>query len=177
MPPVARYPTTSDGGGAILCPASEALVASLVEHSVVVLPLDVVAVGSLGTCLEGTATLAVGLGEVQEKGGTVGTDHLGAVDQDLSHPLGVAHEGGEAAGRDDLEHGSRFEVVGGSLSPRVLSIADRGWLSRVGSQFPKCPSGGRRCSSCPSHHAGVRAPAGGCRSLPGAAGRCTCSRG
>jgi hypothetical protein len=32
------------------------------------------------------------------------------------------------------------------VPPDVVIIADRGWLSRVGSQFPKCPSGGRRCS-------------------------------
>lgn len=134
VPPVARYPTTSDGGGAILCPAGEALVARLVEHPIVELPLDVVAVGSLGARLKGTATLAAGLGEVQQEGGTVATDHLGAVDQDLSHPLGVTHEGGEAAGGDDLGHGSGAGG-GGGLSPSLERILQhRGRLSRVCSQ-------------------------------------------
>ncbi len=128
-------------GVAILCPLAEALGARLGEHPIVlggaaVVVADGVASSCLGTCLKGTASEAVALGEVQQQGGTVGADHLGAVDQDLSHTLGVTHEGGEAGGGDDLEHGSRL-VVGGSLSPRVLIIADRGWLSRVGSQFPK----------------------------------------
>ena len=111
VPPVARYPSTSQTAVAILCPHRQALGARLAEHPIglgdgAVVVADTVAVGSLGTCLQGTATLAVGLGEVEQEGGTVGTDHLGAVDQDLSHPLGVAHEGLEAGGGDDLEHRS-----------------------------------------------------------------------
>ena len=126
MPPVARYPTTSQGAVAILCPHRQALGARLGEHPILlgggaVGVGDGVASRSLGTCLEGTATLAVGLGEVEQEGGTVGTDHLGAVDQDLSHPLGVTHEGSEAGGGDDLEHLSGAGG-GGGLSPSLEPI-------------------------------------------------------
>ncbi len=112
VPPVARYPTTSDGGGAILCPLAEALGARLAEHPIglgdgAVVVGDTVAVGSLGTRLEGTATVGVGLCQVQQEGGTVGADHLGTLEQESSHTLGVAHESGEAGGGDDLEHRSR----------------------------------------------------------------------
>lgn len=88
--------------GAVHRPAGEAGVARLVEHPIGQTAIDVVTVGSLGTCLEGTTTEAVGLGEVQQEGGAVGTDHLGAVDQDLSHPLGVTQEGSEAGGGDEV---------------------------------------------------------------------------
>jgi len=134
--PVARYPTTSDGGVAILCPLGEALGARLVEHPIAGGAVEQVATRCLGTCLEGTATLAVGLCQVEQQGGTVPADHLGAVDQDLSDSLGVTQESSEAGGGDDGKHRSRL-VVGGSLSPRVLIIAGRGSLSRVGGQFPK----------------------------------------
>lgn len=130
VPPVARYPSTSDTAVAVLCPLGEALGASLAEHPIVlsnaaVVVADAVAVGSLGTLLEGTASQAVALGEVQQQGGTVGADHTGALDQQVGDTLGVTEEGSEAGGGDDGEHRS-LEVVGGSLAPRVLIIADRG---------------------------------------------------
>lgn len=130
MPPVARYPSTSQAAVSILCPHRQALGARLAEHPIVlggaaVVVADDVATSCLGTLLEGTASQAVALGEVQQQGGTVSTDHTRALDQQVGDSLGVAQESGEAGGGDDLEHGS-LEVVGGSLSPRVLIIADGG---------------------------------------------------
>jgi len=140
VPPVARYPSTSQAAVPILCPHRQALGARLAEHPIVlggaaVSVADDVATRCLGTLLEGTATEAVGLGEVEQEGCSVPADHLGAVDQDLSDSLGVAHESSEAGGGDDLEHGSRG-WWGAVVPPDVVIIADRGWLSRVGSQFP-----------------------------------------
>jgi hypothetical protein len=137
VPPVARYPSRSQGAVAILCPHRQALGARLAEHPIslgdrAVGVGDTVAVGSLGTCLQGTATLGAGLGEVEQEGGTVGTDHLGAVEQDLGNPLGVTHEGGEAGGGDQLDHGSRGAGGGGGFSPSLDRIlADRWEVARV----------------------------------------------
>ena len=141
VPPVARYPSTSDGGVAILCPLAEALGARLAEYPIGLgdgaIGVDhTVTVGSLGTCLEGTASQAIGLGEVEQEGCTVATDHTGLSDQAIGAGLGVTDQGSEAGGGDDLEHGSRLRWWGVSVAPRVLIIAGRGWLSRVGSQFP-----------------------------------------
>ena len=140
VPPVARYPTISQGAVAILCPHRQTLGARLGEHPIslgdgAIGVGDAVAVGSLGTCLEGTATLGAGLGEVEQEGGTVGTDHLGAVEQDLSHPLGVTQEGSEAGGGNQLDHGSRGAGGGGGLFPSLERILQhRGRLSRVWGQ-------------------------------------------
>ena len=137
VPPVACYPTTSQGGVAILCPHRQALGRCLGEHPIslgdgAVLVDDPVAVGCLGTCLEGTATLAVGLCQVEQQGCPVPTDHLGASDQQGGNPLGVTHEGGEAAGGDELDHGSEGAGGGGSLSPSLVHILQhREPLSRV----------------------------------------------
>ncbi len=122
VPPVARYPTTSDGGGAILCPLGEALGARLGEHPIglgdaAVVVEHTVAVGCLGTRLEGTATQAVALGEVQQQGGTVPADHTGALDQQVSDSLGVTQESGKAGGGDDGKHRSRVGGGGSRLPP------------------------------------------------------------
>jgi hypothetical protein len=121
-PPVARYPTTSQAAVAILCPHGEALGARLAEHPIglgdaAIGVGDTVAVGSLGTCLEGGTPLAVGLCQVQQQGGSESADDPRAGDQQGSDSLGVTHEGGEAGGGDDGKHRSQV-VVGGSLSPR-----------------------------------------------------------
>ena len=137
VPPVACYPTTSQGGVPILCPHRQALGARLGEHPITlgrgaVVVGDEVAVGCLGTLLEGTATHGVGLGEVEQQGGTVPTDHLGAVEQQGGDPLGVTHEGGEAAGGDELDHGLRCEAGGEGSPPSLESILQhREPLSRV----------------------------------------------
>ena len=121
----------------ILCPHGETLSACLGEYTVglcnrTVAMCDTVAISCLGTLLEGTASLGVGLGEVEQQGGTVSADHLGAIDQDLSDTLGVTHEGGEAGGGDDLDHGSQVAGGGGGLSPSLESILQhREPLSRV----------------------------------------------
>jgi len=122
VPPVARYPTTSQGAVPILCPHRQALGARLGEHPIVlgggaVVVADDVATRRLGTCLEGVAPLAVGLCQVEQEGGTVGADHTGALEQQVGDTLGVTHEGGEAGGGDDGKHRSRL-VVGGGLAPR-----------------------------------------------------------
>jgi len=94
----------------------------------------VVTVGSLGTRLQGTASQAVGLGEVEQEGGTVTPDDPRTGDQQGGNPLGVAHESGEAAGGDDGKHRSGAGG-GGGLSPsleRILHHLEP--LSRVGSQ-------------------------------------------
>ena len=135
--PVACYPSRSDGAVAILCPLAEALGARLGEHPILLSDAavsvgDDVAVGCLGTLLEGTASLGVGLGEVEQQGGTVPTDHLGAVEQQSGEALGVTHEGSEAGGGDDLDHGSQVAGGGGGLSPSLESILQhREPLSRV----------------------------------------------
>lgn len=137
VPPVASNPTTSQGGVAILCPHRQALGRCLGEHPI---PLgrgavgvgDAVAVGCLGTLLEGTAPHRVGLCQVEQEGGTVGADHLGAVQQQGGDPLGVTHEGGEAAGGDELDHGLRCEAGGEGSPPSLESILQhRVPLSRV----------------------------------------------
>ena len=111
MPPVARYPSRSDAAVAILCPLGQALGAGLAEHPIVlggaaVVVADGVASCSLGTCLQGTATLAVSLGQVEQEGGTVGTDHTGTLDQQAGCSLSIADQGSEAGGRDDGKHRS-----------------------------------------------------------------------
>ena len=83
---------------------------------------DEVATRCLGTCLESVTPLAVGLGEVQQQRGTVPADHLGALDEQGGDPLGVTHEGSEAGGGDDLDHGSQVAGGGGGLSPSLESI-------------------------------------------------------
>jgi len=102
---------------------------------------DTVAVRHLSTLLKGTATHAtggaIGLevgGEGEQGTGTAGTDHLRGADQHGGEALGVASDQGEAGA---VEHGSWLVVGVGFPPPDVLSIADRGWLSRVGGQFPK----------------------------------------
>lgn len=112
VPPVARYPTTSQGGVAILCPHRQPLGGCLGEHPIslgdrAIGVDDPMPLGSLGTLLEGNSPLAVGLGEVQQEGSSEATDHTGLGDQESSHTLGVTHEGGEAGGGDQLDHGSR----------------------------------------------------------------------
>ena len=135
--PLACYPTTSQGGVAILCPHRQALGARLGEHPITlgrgaIGMGDSVATRCLGTLLEGTASLGVGLGEVEQQGGTVPTDHLGAVEQQGGEALGVTHEGSEAGGGDDLDHGSQVAGGGGGLSPSLESILQhREPLSRV----------------------------------------------
>jgi len=131
------YPSRSDGGWAILCPHGEALGARLVEHAVVEVPRYMVAVRCPGTGLEGTAPLAVGLGEVQQQGSTETADHLGAVDQDLSDPLGVTQQSSEAGRWDDLSHClGAGEWLG--LPPLLERILDHlGSLSRVCNQFTR----------------------------------------
>lgn len=131
MPPVARYPSTSQAAVPILCPHRQALGARLAEHPIVlsdaaVVVADTVATSCLGTLLEGTASQAVALGEVQQQGGTVSADHTGALDQQVGDSLGVAQESGEAGGGDDLEHGSRgwWEAV---VPPVAVIIAPPGW--------------------------------------------------
>lgn len=137
VPPVASNPTTSQGGVAILCPHRQPLGRCLGEHPILlgdgaVVVDDPVAVGCLGTCLEGVATLAVGLCQVEQQGGTVPTDHLGAGEQQGGDPLGVTHEGGEAAGGDELDHGLRCEAGGEGSPPSLESILQhRVPLSRV----------------------------------------------
>ena len=135
--PLACYPTTSQGGVAILCPHRQALGARLGEHPITlgrgaIGMGDSVATRCLGTLLEGMASLGVGLGEVEQQGGTVPTDHLGAVEQQSGEALGVTHEGSEAGGGDDLDHGSQVAGGGGGLSPSLESILQhREPLSRV----------------------------------------------
>lgn len=141
MPPVARYPSTSQAAVTILCPHCQALGRCLAEHSVIlggaaVVVADGVATRCLGTLLKGTASLGVGLGEVEQQGGTVSADHPRALDQQVGDTLGVTEESSEAGGGDDGEHRS-LGWWGAVVPPDVVIIADRGWLSRVGSQFPK----------------------------------------
>jgi len=110
VPPVARYPTTSDAAVAILCPLAEALGGCLAEHPIglgdrAIGVDDPMTLGSLGTRLQGTATQAIGLGEVEQEGCTEATDHTGALDQQVGDTLGVAQQGSEAGGGDDGKHG------------------------------------------------------------------------
>lgn len=111
MPPVACYPTTSDGAVAVLCPHRQALGARLAEHPIslgdgAVRVNDTVAVGSLGTCLESTTAQAISLGQVEQQGSPEGSDHTGLGDQASSTRLSIAKEGSEAGGGDQLEHRS-----------------------------------------------------------------------
>ncbi len=127
MPPVARYPTTSDGGVATLCPHGEALGGCLGEHPIglgdgAVVVDHTVAVRCHGTLLEGTATHAVGLGEIEQERGTVPADHTGALDQQVGDTLGVTDEGGEAGGGDDGKHRS-LGAGGGWGSPPRLNVS------------------------------------------------------
>ena len=148
--PVACYPSRSDGAVAILCPLAEALGARLAEHPILLGDAaigmgDEVATRCLGTCLEGMASLAVGLGEVQQQAGTVPADHLGALQQQGGEALGVAQESSEAGGGDDLDHGSRVAGGGEGFSPSLESILDhRLPLSRVwGQNRDSAPTGTR----------------------------------
>lgn len=125
MPPVASNPSTSDGAVAILCPHRQALGRCLGEHPITlgrgaVVVGDAVAVGCLGTLLEGTAPHRVGLCQVEQEGGTVPTDHLGALQEQGGDPLGVTHEGSEAGGGDDLDHGSQVAGGGWGCPPRLF---------------------------------------------------------
>ena len=111
MPPVACYPTTSQAGVAVLCPLAEALVAGLVKDPIgladgSVSVDDSVTVGSLGAGFESTTPLGVGLGEVQEQGSPEGSDHTGLGNEPSSTRLSIAHKGGKATGRDQLDHRS-----------------------------------------------------------------------
>jgi hypothetical protein len=148
--PVACYPSRSDGAVAILCPLAEALRARLGEHPILLAGAaigvaDLVAVGCLGTLLEGMASLAVGLGEVEQQAGTVPADHLGVLQQQGGDPLGVAQESSEAGGGDDLDHGSRVAGGGEGFSPSLESILQhRVPLSRVwGQNRDSAPTGTR----------------------------------
>ena len=125
VPPVACYPTTSQAGVPILCPHGEALGGCLAEDPIVlgggaVVVGDGVAPCRLGTCLEGVASLAVGLCQVEQEGGTVGADHTGALEQQVGDTLGVTHEGGEAGGGDDGKHGSQGRGVVEVSPPRLF---------------------------------------------------------
>ena len=133
VPPVARYPSTSQAAVPILCPHCQALGARLAEHPILLGDAaigmgDHVAVGGSGTCLEGGTSLAVGLGEVEQQGGTVSADHTGALEQQVGDTLGVTHEGGEAGGGDDGEHRSLGVGGGGGavVPPDVVIIAPPG---------------------------------------------------
>ena len=124
VPPVARYPSTSDGGVATLCPHGEALGGCLAEHPIglgdTAVAVDhTVAVRCHGTLLEGTASEAVALGEVQQERGTVPADHTGALDQQVGDTLGVTDEGGEAGGGDDGKHRSLGRGVVEVCPPRL----------------------------------------------------------
>jgi len=149
VPPVARYPSRSQGAVAILCPHGEALGASLAEHPIglgdrAIGMGDTVTVGSLGTRLQGTATLAIGLGKVQQEGGTVPTDHTGALDQQTGSGFGVTDQGSETAGGDDGEHRSGAGG-GGGLSPSLERIlSDRWGVSRVWGRNRDSAPGGTR---------------------------------
>lgn len=130
VPPVARYPSTSQAAVTILCPHGEALGGCLGEHPIglgdaAVVVKHTVAVGCLGTCLEGTASEAVALGEVQQEGGTMGTDHPRALEQQVGDSLGVTEESSEAGGGDDGEHQS-LGVVGGGGAPRCRNYSGSG---------------------------------------------------
>ena len=142
--------------GAILCPLAEALGASLAEHPILLGDAaigmgDLVATRCLGTCLEGVASLGVGLCQVEQEGGTVGTDHLGALEQQVGDTLGVTHEGGEAGGGDELDHGLMWRGVVGVV-PLACSYPTASGAPVEG-RAPKsgqCPnwhtvSGGGRC--------------------------------
>jgi hypothetical protein len=114
--PVACYPSRSDGAVAILCPLAEALRARLAEHPILlgdaaIGVADLVAVGCLGTLLEGVATLTVGLGEVEQQAGTVPADHLRVLQQQGGEALGVTDESLKAGGGDDGKHRSRGRGV------------------------------------------------------------------
>jgi hypothetical protein len=107
VPPVARYPSRSQGAVPILRPHCQALAAGLAEDSIVLCGgaigvADGVAIRCLGTRLKSTTAQAVGLCQVEQHGSTVGADHTGALNQQGGEALGVAHEGGKAGGRDDL---------------------------------------------------------------------------
>jgi hypothetical protein len=125
--PLACYPTTSQSTVAVLCPHSKALGGCLGEHPIplggaAVVVGDGVATRCLGTLLEGTASLGVGLGEVEQQGGTVSADDFRVLQEQGGDPLGVTHEGSEAGGGDDLDHGSQVAGGGGGLSPSLESI-------------------------------------------------------
>ncbi len=124
--PLAGYPSRSDAAVAILCPLGQALGAGLAKHPIVlggaaVVVADGVAPCSLGTRLQSTATLAVSLGQVEQEGGTVGTDHTGALDQQTGSGFGVTDQGSETARADDGEHRSGAGG-GGGLSPSLVPI-------------------------------------------------------
>lgn len=124
MPPLVCYPSRSDGAVEVLSPHRQALGARFGEHPILlggraVVVANNVAVGCFGTLLEGVAPSAVGLCQVEQQGGTVPADHLRAVEQQGGDPLGVTHEGGEAAGGDELDHDLRCEAGGLGCPPRL----------------------------------------------------------
>ncbi len=145
VPPVARYPSTSDGAVAILCPLAEALGGCLAEHPIglgdrAIGVDDPMTLGSFGTLLEGTATQAVGLCQVQQEGGTVPTDHTGALDQQVGDSLGVTQESSEAGGGDDGKHRSRGGGWWRSV-PLACAYPTRsvGGVEGLGSKSGQCP--------------------------------------
>ena len=110
-------PLGSDQAVPILGPHSQALGAGLAEDPILLGdgPIgvgDEVALGSLGTLLEGHSALLVALGQVEQEGGTIPANHTGVLDQQSSNPLGIAHESSETGGGDDLDHGLRWRGVG-----------------------------------------------------------------
>lgn len=139
MPPVTRYPSRSDGAVAVLCPLGEALVAGLVKDPIglgdrAVSMEDSVTVGSLGTRLQGTTAQAlrgaVSHGQVEQQGCPIGPDHTGLGNKPSSAGLSIAQEGGEATGRDQLDHRSGARGGGGvSLSLEHI-LQHRGHLPR-----------------------------------------------
>ena len=101
---------------AILGPHSQALGAGLAEDPILLGdgPIsmgDEVALGSLGTCLEGNPALPVALGQVEQEGGTVPANYTGALDEQSSNPLSIAHKSSEPGGGNELDHD--LEVAGG----------------------------------------------------------------
>ena len=109
-------PLGSDQAVPILCPHRQALGAGLAEDPILLGdgPIgvgDEVALGSLGTLLESHPALPVALGQIQQQRGTVPANDTGALDQQSSNPLGIAHEGSETGGGDDLDHGLRWRRV------------------------------------------------------------------
>jgi hypothetical protein len=148
--PVARYPTTSDGAVAILCPHRQALGGCLGEHPIAlgdgaVAVGDTVAVRCHGTLLQGTATKAVGLGKIQQEGGTVTADHTGALQEQGGDTLGIAQEGGEAGGGDDGKHRSLGRGVVEVCPPRLnVSYSIGGRWQRSGVEIGTVPEVAQR---------------------------------
>ena len=149
VPPVARYPSTSQAAVPILCPHCQALGARFGEHPILLSDAavsmgDDVALGCFGTLLESVAPLAVALGEVQQQRGTVPADHLGALDEQGGEALSVTDESLKAGGGDEGKHRSRGRGVE-EVSLSLESILEhRVPLWRVWSENrDSCPTGTR----------------------------------